>query len=131
MLTDDVMFPRGYTAAFRYQTSYKEQCKCADERFFFTVSTHTVLKMFSLKKIIVTIFSLLAVAHSQQFYIQNWGNWKDTTNYTYTSLAAGRFTVDWILGPGGNFVAGKGYRGSQNLFVIHSGEYSSYEIFIS
>jgi hypothetical protein len=42
---------------------------------------------------------------------------EDTTNYTYKSLAAGRFTLDWVLGPGGNFVAGKGYKGSPNLFV--------------
>ena len=73
--------------------------------------------MFSLKLAISTFFAFLAVGQSQQFQIQNWGNGQPTTNYTYTNLAAGRFKVDWILGAGGNFVAGKGYRGSQNLFV--------------
>lgn len=73
--------------------------------------------MFSLKLVIAFIFTLLTATQGQQFFIQNWGNGASTTNYTYTSLAAGRFTLDWILGPGGNFVAGKGYRGSQNLCV--------------
>lgn len=71
--------------------------------------------MFSFKLFILAIFAFVTSVQSQQFYIQNWGNGEDTTNYTYTSLAAGRFTLDWVLGPGGNFVAGKGYRGSQNL----------------
>jgi hypothetical protein len=75
--------------------------------------------MFSLKSTILAFLTVFAVARSQQFQIQNWGNGEDTTNYTYKSLAAGRFTLDWVLGPGGNFVAGKGYKGSQNLFVIH------------
>jgi endo-1,4-beta-xylanase len=75
-------------------------------------------KMFSLKSTILAFLTFSAVAHSQQFQIQNWGNGEDTTNYTYKSLAAGRFTLDWVLGPGGNFVAGKGYKGSQNLFVV-------------
>jgi len=74
--------------------------------------------MFSLKNILITFCTLLSFAQSQQFYIQNWGNGEDATNYTYKSLEAGRFTLDWILGAGGNFVAGKGYRGSQNLFVL-------------
>jgi endo-1,4-beta-xylanase len=74
--------------------------------------------MFSLKSTILAFLTFSAVARSQQFQIQNWGNGEDTTTYTYKSLAAGRFTLDWVLGPGGNFVAGKGYRGSQNLFVI-------------
>jgi endo-1,4-beta-xylanase len=68
-----------------------------------------------------TLFSSTVLAQSnQQFYIQNWGNGEDTTNYTFTSLAAGRYTLDWTLGPGGNFVAGKGYAGSQNLWVAVS-----------
>ena len=74
--------------------------------------------MFSLKFILTSAFAFFSVAQSQQFLIQNWGNGEPTTNYTYRSLEAGRYTVDWILGAGGNFVVGKGYRGSQNLFVI-------------
>ena len=69
------------------------------------------------KLLFVSLACLLSLAHSQQFVIQNWGNGEDTTNYTYKSLEAGRFTLDWILGPGGNFVAGKGYRGNANLCV--------------
>jgi endo-1,4-beta-xylanase len=68
--------------------------------------------MFSLKFAITTLFAFFTVGQS---FIQNWGNGKPTTNYTYTSLDAGRFKVDWKLGVDGNFVAGKGYRGSQNL----------------
>jgi endo-1,4-beta-xylanase len=75
--------------------------------------------MLTMKNIPIAIFAFFAVAQSQQFQIQNWGNGEDTTNYTYKSLAAGRFTLDWVLGPGGNFVAGKGYKGSPNLFVLH------------
>ena len=71
--------------------------------------------MVSFKLFVLAAFALFTSVKGQQFQIQNWGNGEDTTNYTYTSLAAGRFTLDWILGPGGNFVAGKGYRGSQNL----------------
>jgi endo-1,4-beta-xylanase len=73
--------------------------------------------MFSLKLIITSIFTFFALAQSQQFIIQNWGNGERATNYTYKSLEAGRFTVDWVLGAGGNFVVGKGYRGSSNLYV--------------
>jgi endo-1,4-beta-xylanase len=76
--------------------------------------------MVSLKLLLITVSTFFSVAQSQQFQIQNWGNGEDTTNYTYKSLEAGRFTLDWILGPGGNFVAGKGYRGSPNLFVLSS-----------
>ena len=71
--------------------------------------------MLAMKNILIAIFAFFAVAQSQQFQIQNWGNGKPTTNYTYTNLEAGRFKVDWKLGVDGNFVAGKGYRGSQNL----------------
>ena len=71
--------------------------------------------MFSPKFVFSAIFAFVTISQSQQFQIQNWGNGEDTTNYTYKSLDAGRFTLDWVLGPGGNFVAGKGYRGSQNL----------------
>jgi endo-1,4-beta-xylanase len=73
--------------------------------------------MFSFKALLLALFTSLTFAQTQQFQIQNWGNGESTTNYTYKSLAAGRFTLDWILGPGGNFVAGKGYKGSPNLFV--------------
>jgi endo-1,4-beta-xylanase len=73
--------------------------------------------MVSFKLVIAAISAFFTLAQSQQFYIQNWGNGERATNYTYKSLEAGRFTVDWILGAGGNFVVGKGYRGSQNLFV--------------
>lgn len=75
--------------------------------------------MFSLKPIVIFVSALLSFAHSQQFIIQNWGNGKDTTNYTYKSLEAGRFTVDWVLGSGGNFVVGKGYRGDEDLYVTN------------
>jgi endo-1,4-beta-xylanase len=75
--------------------------------------------MYSLKLIISTLVASFTLAQSQQFQIQNWGNGEKATNYTYKSLEAGRFTVDWILGAGGNFVVGKGYRGSPNLFVQH------------
>jgi endo-1,4-beta-xylanase len=79
---------------------------------------HTLIRnMVSLKLITATIGAFSTLAQSQQFYIQNWGNGNAATNYTYKSLDAGRFTVDWILGAGGNFVVGKGYRGSQNLYV--------------
>lgn len=78
---------------------------------------HSITNMFSLKLAITTFFALFTVGQSQQFFIQNWGNGEPTTNYTYTSLEAGRYKVDWRLGAGGNFVAGKGYRGSQNLSV--------------
>ena len=74
--------------------------------------------MFSLKFILTSACAFFSVAQSQQFLIQNWGNGEPTTNYTYRSLQAGRYTVDWILGAGGNFVVGKGYRGSPNLFVL-------------
>lgn len=73
--------------------------------------------MFSFNRVIVAIFALFTLAQSQQFLIQNWGNGEKATNYTYKSLEAGRFTVDWILGAGGNFVVGKGYRGNQNLYI--------------
>jgi endo-1,4-beta-xylanase len=76
--------------------------------------------MVSLKLIAATFGAFSTLAQSQQFYIQNWGNGETATNYTYKSLEAGRFTVDWILGAGGNFVVGKGYRGSQNLYVQYS-----------
>jgi endo-1,4-beta-xylanase len=76
--------------------------------------------MFSFKLIIPTLVAFFTLAQSQQFQIQNWGNGEKATNYTYKSLEAGRFTVDWILGAGGNFVVGKGYRGSPNLFVYYS-----------
>ena len=92
----------------------------------FVVTTHTIGKMFSLKLTLTTIFAFFAVGQSQQFFIQNWGNGEPTTNYTYTSLEAGRYKVDWRLGAGGNFVAGKGYRGSQNLYG-HSLSSSSYQ----
>lgn len=68
-------------------------------------------------KTLITAVAFLPLVRGQQFVIQNWDNGEDATNYTYTSLAAGRFTLDWILGAGGNFVAGKGYRGNQNLSV--------------
>lgn len=74
--------------------------------------------MVSFKSLFAAVGAFSSIVAGQQFYIQNWGNGEDTTNYTYKSLAAGRFTVDWILGSGGNFVAGKGYRGSQNLSVV-------------
>jgi len=80
--------------------------------------------MFSLKLAITTFFALFTVGQSQQFFIQNWGNGEPTTNYTYTSLEAGRYKVDWRLGAGGNFVAGKGYRGSQNLVVNYTANYN-------
>ena len=86
----------------------------------FIATTHTIGKMFSLKLALTTLFALFTVGQSQQYFIQNWGNGEPTTNYTYTSLEAGRYKVDWRLGAGGNFVAGKGYRGSQNLCVHHS-----------
>jgi endo-1,4-beta-xylanase len=73
--------------------------------------------MFSFKLIITAICAFLTLGQGQQFLIQNWGNGERATNYTYRSLEAGRFTVDWILGAGGNFVVGKGYRGSSNLYV--------------
>ena len=84
---------------------------------FLSIILHSSSKMLTMKNILIAIFAFFAVAQSQQFQIQNWGNGEDTTNYTYKSLAAGRFTLDWVLGPGGNFVAGKGYKGSPNLFV--------------
>jgi endo-1,4-beta-xylanase len=59
--------------------------------------------MFSFK-LIASFVAFLTLAQSQQFYIQNWGNGEKATNYTYKSLDAGRYTVDWILGAGGNFV---------------------------
>lgn len=73
--------------------------------------------MILLGSIVVTVGILTStvLAQSQQFLIQNWGNGEDATNYTFTSLEAGRFTLDWVLGAGGNFVAGKGYRGNENL----------------
>lgn len=74
--------------------------------------------MFLLNLILTSVCAFFSVAQSQQFLVQNWGNGEDTTNYTFRSLEAGRYTVDWILGAGGNFVVGKGYRGSQNLFVL-------------
>lgn len=77
-------------------------------------------KMGFFKLLVITLTSLFSLAHSQQFQIQNWGNGNAATNYTYKSLEAGRFTLDWILGAGGNFVAGKGYRGNANLFVSPS-----------
>jgi hypothetical protein len=81
----------------------------------FAITTHSIRNMFSPKLAILTFFAFFAVGQSQQFQIQNWGNGKPTTNYTYTNLEAGRFKVDWRLGADGNFVAGKGYRGNQNL----------------
>lgn len=75
--------------------------------------------MLSFKLTLAAICAFFTFAQSQQFLIQNWGNGEDATNYTYKSLEAGRFTVDWILGAGGNFVVGKGYRGSSTLFVPH------------
>ena len=79
---------------------------------------HNIFIIVTIKHIVFAVFAFFTVAQSQQFQIQNWGNGEDTTNYTYKSLAAGRFTLDWVLGPGGNFVAGKGYKGSPNLFVL-------------
>jgi endo-1,4-beta-xylanase len=79
--------------------------------------------MFSFKIIASALFAGLTLAQGQQFYVQNWGNGDDATDYDYESLEAGRFTVDWVLGAGGNFVVGKGYRGSPNLYVqypLHS-----------
>ena len=64
--------------------------------------------MVSFKLIVSHILAFSALAQSQQFYIQNWGNGNSGTNYTYKSLTAGRFTVDWLLTSGGNFVVGKG-----------------------
>ncbi|KAK7189957.1 hypothetical protein DPSP01_013418 [Paraphaeosphaeria sporulosa] len=75
-------------------------------------------------KLFIAAIALIPLAQGQQFQIQNWGNGEDATNYTYTSLAAGRFTLDWILGAGGNFVAGKGYRGNQNLVVNYTANYN-------
>jgi endo-1,4-beta-xylanase len=66
--------------------------------------------MFSFKIIALALFAGLTLAQGQQFYVQNWGNGDDATDYDYESLEAGRFTVDWVLGAGGNFVVGKGYR---------------------
>lgn len=84
--------------------------------------------MLALHLILFVLSTFSNLAQSQQFYIQNWGNGADTTNYTYKSLEAGRFTVDWILGPGGNFVVGKGYRGSPNLFVVPHVKTRSHQI---
>lgn len=88
---------------------------------FLSIILHSSSTMLTMKNILVATFAFFAVAQSQQFQIQNWGNGEPTTNYTYKSLAAGRFTLDWVLGPGGNFVAGKGYKGSPNLFVLPPG----------
>ena len=74
--------------------------------------------MLFFRPILVSVLAFFTFARGQQFIIQNWGNGEDATNYTYRSLEAGRFTVDWILGAGGNFVVGKGYRGSKTLFVL-------------
>jgi endo-1,4-beta-xylanase len=72
--------------------------------------------MLSLHLVVVAFSAFVAFAQAQQqFIIQNWGNGERATNYTYRSLEAGRFTVDWVLGAGGNFVVGKGYRGNENL----------------
>jgi endo-1,4-beta-xylanase len=51
-----------------------------------------------------------------QNIIQNWGNGDTATNYTYNgTYPNGRYTVDWKMGTGGNFVVGKGYPGNRNL----------------
>jgi endo-1,4-beta-xylanase len=81
--------------------------------------------MVSFKKILATAATLFSLASSQQFYIQNWGNGEKATNYTYKSLEGGRFTLDWILGAGGNFVSGKGYRGNKNLYVAYTSIYDT------
>jgi endo-1,4-beta-xylanase len=44
--------------------------------------------------------------------VQNWGN--ENAVYKFTSGSAGKFNVDWNNPPGGNFVAGKGYK-AQNM----------------
>ncbi|KAL5119443.1 hypothetical protein ACEQ8H_002713 [Pleosporales sp. CAS-2024a] len=81
--------------------------------------------MAPLRLLLVNAFcAFFTFAHGQQFYIQNWGNGNKATNYTYKSLEAGRFTVDWVLGSGGNFVVGKGYRGSPNLVVNYTATYN-------
>jgi endo-1,4-beta-xylanase len=85
--------------------------------YLLEIQGHTEHTMFPFKLIIATIAAFSTIAQSQQFLIQNWGNGERATNYTYKSLEAGRFTVDWILGGGGNFVVGKGYRGSPSLYV--------------
>jgi len=71
--------------------------------------------MVSFTSILTALGVVSSLVHGQQFKIQNWSNGASTTNYNYTSLAAGRFTLDWVLGAGGNFVSGKGYSGSKNL----------------
>jgi endo-1,4-beta-xylanase len=76
--------------------------------------------MVSFKLIVAPILAFCALAQSQQFYIQNWGNGNSGTNYTYQSLAAGRFTVDWLLTSGGNFVVGKGQPYMQDLHSIRT-----------
>ena len=73
--------------------------------------------MVSFTSILTALGVVSSLVHGQQFKIQNWSNGASTTNYNYTSLAAGRFTLDWVLGAGGNFVSGKGYSGSKNLWV--------------
>jgi endo-1,4-beta-xylanase len=80
--------------------------------------------MVSLKLLLTSVCACFSVAQGQ-FVIQNWGNGNAATNYTYKSLTAGRYTVDWILGAGGNFVVGKGYRGNTSLFVPHPHDLTS------
>jgi len=80
--------------------------------------------MVAITSLFAALGALSSVAFGQtDFKIQNWGNGEDTTNYTYTSLAAGRFKLSWDLGPGGNFVAGKGYAGDKNLVVNYTAKY--------
>lgn len=106
-----------HSVALQHRESYKKDCPSTGQLFLVCIAMHRSFKMISLKSIVFAFLTFFAVAQSQQFQIQNWGNGEPTTNYTYKSLAAGRFTLDWVLGSGGNFVAGKGYKGSQNLFV--------------
>lgn len=113
------MLSRCCIAALRYRERYKKECTSTGQLFLLYIATRSNFKMVSLKSIVFAFLTFFTVAQSQQFQIQNWGNGEPTTNYTYKSLAAGRFTLDWVLGAGGNFVAGKGYKGSQNLFVSH------------
>lgn len=111
------MLSRCCNTALEYRKRYKKKCTSTGQQYLLCIATHSNFKMVSLKSIVFAFLTFFTVAQSQQFQIQNWGNGEPTTNYTYKSLAAGRFTLDWVLGSGGNFVAGKGYKGSQNLFV--------------
>lgn len=67
--------------------------------------------------------SLMARQNPSKWYSKNWGNGKDVTNYEYTSLEGGKFSVTWDEKAGGNFVVGKGLNPGKDWKFNYTGTF--------